>query len=123
MSDKIYEYRVYQATPGKLAALQRRFETATLRVLGRYGVKLVGFWIPMVGSNDEVHYIVEWDSLDDMERVWKQFRADPEWQATVKETDKDGPLVARVRNQLWRAAPYAPQPHATQSSTSTVAAE
>lgn len=110
MSEKIYEYRVYQSTPGNMPALQRRFESATLRILDRHGVRIIGFWLPMIGSNDEIHYILEWESLEEMERVWREFRADAEWQQVLRETDQDGALVARVRNQVWRAAPYAPQP-------------
>src|SRR5262249_34132921 len=113
MSTKIYEYRIYDANPGKMDALHRRFETATLRIFARYGIKIVGFWTPLVGANDELHYIVEWDSLDEMERTWPRFRADADWVAIRRETDRDGPLVARVRNQLWRAVPYAPQPKAS----------
>ena len=90
-----------------MAALQKRFETTTLRIFSRLGVKLIGFWIPIVGANNELHYIVEWPDYDLMYRTWAAFRADPEWIAAVRESDKDGPLVARVRNQLWRMAPFA----------------
>lgn len=106
MSDPVYEYRVYEAAPGMIDALQKRFEATTLRIFERYGIKVIGFWIPVVGSNNELHYIVEWPDYDTMHRTWPAFRSDPEWLAARRETDKDGPLVARVRNQLWRIAPF-----------------
>lgn len=109
MSERVYEYRVYEATPGKMPALQKRFETTTLPIFARFGITLLGFWIPIVGANNELHYIVEWPDYDTMTRTWAAFRADPEWIAARRESDKDGELVVRVRNQLWRMAPFAPR--------------
>jgi len=109
MSEVLYEYRVYEAAPGKMAALQKRFETTTLPIFARHGITLLGFWIPISGDNSELHYIVEWPDYDTMSRTWAAFRADEEWIAARHESDKDGALVVRVRNQLWRMAPFAPK--------------
>ncbi|MGY3573012.1 NIPSNAP family protein [Bradyrhizobium sp. USDA 4504] len=110
---KHYEYRRYEATPGNLEAMHQRFETNALPIWAHHGIKLVGFWIPTFGGfNNELIYINEWDSLAERERVWKRFLEDPEWQAILKETDKNGALTAGVHTELWRAAPYTPEPHA-----------
>lgn len=109
MSEPLYEYRVYEAAPGKMPDLQKRFQTTTLPIFARYGITLLGFWIPIVGANNELHYIVEWPDYDTMDRTWAAFRTDPEWIAARRESDKDGELVMRVRNQLWRTAPFAPR--------------
>ncbi len=56
----IYELRIYHATPGKLAALHKRFETITLKFWEQYGIRQVGFWTPMIGeSNNDLYYIIE----------------------------------------------------------------
>jgi hypothetical protein len=34
--------------------------------------------------------------------------ADPDWHRVRAESEKDGPIVARVRNELWRPTPYSP---------------
>ncbi|WP_298500175.1 NIPSNAP family protein [uncultured Maritimibacter sp.] len=42
----IYEMRVYSCTAGGLPALFERFETATLRIWDRIGIRPVGFSRP-----------------------------------------------------------------------------
>jgi hypothetical protein len=42
--DMLYELRLYEATPGKLAALNARFENHTLKFFAKHGIKVIGFW-------------------------------------------------------------------------------
>src|SRR5262249_16339963 len=51
-------------------------------------------------SNQELYYLLAWDSLADREKKWAAFGADPEWQAKRAETEEDGPIVANAANQL-----------------------
>ena len=44
--------------------------------------------------------MLAWDSMADREKRWTAFLADPEWIATVAETEKDGQLVQDIRNEL-----------------------
>src|SRR6266849_2519108 len=54
----LFEYRAYVAVPGKLPALHRRFETMTLGHFKRHGIGVVGFWDVLVGTSNELHYIL-----------------------------------------------------------------
>ena len=45
----IYELRIYEVVPGKLPDLNRRFETITLKIWERLGIKQAGFWTADVG--------------------------------------------------------------------------
>ena len=38
--------------------------------------------------------------MTEREERWSAFLADPEWIATKTETEKDGPLVQNIRNEL-----------------------
>ena len=97
----IYELRVYKCVPGRLPALLNRFANITLKLWDKHGIKQAGFWTTLVGeSNQELYYLLAWDSLADSDKKWNAFQADPEWLAKRAETEKDGPIVANVANQL-----------------------
>lgn len=104
----IYEYRVYEAMPGKLPALNTRFREVTLRLFEKHGLKVVGFWETVVGTSNQLHYMLSFQNLGDRERAWAAFGADAEWQAARAESEKDGPLVARIQNSIWRPTDYSP---------------
>ena len=97
----IYELRVYHCVPGRLPDLLKRFDTITLKLWDKHGIKQAGFWTTLVGeSNLELYYLLAWESLADRDKKWNAFQADPEWLAKRAETEKDGPIVANVANQL-----------------------
>jgi len=97
----IYELRVYKCVPGRLPALLNRFANTTLKLWEKHGIKQAGFWTTLVGeSNQELYYLLAWESLADRDQKWNAFQADPEWLAKRAETEKDGPIVANVANQL-----------------------
>jgi hypothetical protein len=104
----LFEYRVYEAVPGKLPALNRRFQTITLDYFKTHGIGVVGFWEAVTGTSNELHYILRFDSLAHRDTAWSAFQADPGWQRDRAETERDGPLVARVRNQFWKMTDYSP---------------
>lgn len=93
----IHELRIYTCLPGRLPALQNRFETATLSIWERFGIRSLGFWTTMIGpSNNDLTYLLEWPSLAERERKWAEFQADPEWQAAKAKSEADGPIVANI---------------------------
>jgi hypothetical protein len=97
----IYEIRVYRCVPGRLPALLNRFATITLKLWEKHGIKQAGFWTTLVGeSNQDLTYLLAWESLADRDKKWAAFQADPEWQAKRAETEKDGAIVNNVSNQL-----------------------
>ena len=97
----IYELRVYHTMPGKLPALLKRFDTITLKIWERHGIKQAGFWTVLVGdSNQDLYYLLKWESLAEREQKFGAFGADPEWLAARAETEKNGPIVASITNNL-----------------------
>ena len=97
----IYEIRVYRCVPGRLPALLKRFETITLKLWEKHSIRQAGFWTTLVGeSNNELTYMLAWESLAERERIWNAFAADPEWISKRAETEKDGPIVQTLSNQL-----------------------
>lgn len=97
----IHELRIYEAIPGRLPALLNRFETITLGLWAKHGIRQAGFWTTLVGeSNQRITYLLEWESMAERETRWTAFATDPEWIAKRAETERDGPIVARVTNEL-----------------------
>ena len=104
----LFEYRVYEAVPGKLPALNRRFQTMTVGYFQKHGIGVVGFWEAVIGTTNELHYLLRYDDMAHREKAWGAFQADEGWIRDRTETERDGPLVARIRNELWKATDYSP---------------
>lgn len=103
----IHEMRVYRCVPGRLPALLKRFETITLALWERHGIRQAGFWITVVGdSNQDLTYLIEWESLAERETKWAAFQSDPEWIAKRAESEKDGPIVHNIANQLLQPTSF-----------------
>jgi hypothetical protein len=106
----IYELRTYYAMPGKMPALNKRFAEVTMALFAKHGIKVVGFWQNDIGgASDELIYMLGFESLAQREQAWRSFGADPEWQAKRAESEKDGPLLSRITNQILRLTPYSPE--------------
>src|SRR6266702_6168594 len=64
----IYEMRQYRCVPGRLPALLKRFETATLKLWEKHGIRQAGFFTTLIGeSNQELTYFLAWESLAERE--------------------------------------------------------
>ncbi len=103
----IHELRVYHCVPGRLPALLKRFETVTLGIWERHGIRQAGFWTVDIGeSNQDLYYFLEWDSLADRDARWTAFQADPEWIEKRAETEKDGAIVASISNTFLKPTAF-----------------
>jgi hypothetical protein len=103
----IYELRIYRCVPNRMPALLKRFETATLRIWQKHGIRQAGFWTTMIGeSNHELTYLLAWESLAEREQKWSAFISDPEWIAVRTETEKDGPIVATLSNSILQPTSF-----------------
>ena len=97
----IYEMRVYRCLPGRLPALLKRFETATLKIWEKHGIKQAGFFTTLIGeSNQELTYFLAWDSLADREKKWGAFMTDPDWMKARAESESDGQIVGNIVSQI-----------------------
>ena len=97
----IYELRVYRALPGRMPALLKRFETTTLKIWERFGIRQVGFWTTLIGPcHLELVYMLVWDSMGERQRKWDEFQADPEWLQAREESEKDGIIVGNAASSF-----------------------
>jgi hypothetical protein len=103
----IHELRIYHAVPGKLPAIVKRFETITLKIWEKHGIRQAGFWTTVLGpSNQTLTYMLAWESLAEREKKWAAFQADPEWIAARAETEKDGQIVSVIEASILQPTSF-----------------
>ena len=86
----IYELRIYRALLGRMPALLKRFETQTLRIWEKHGIRQAGFWTTLVGeSNNDLTYLLAWDSL-----------------AARADSEKDGQIVANIASSFLQPTAF-----------------
>jgi hypothetical protein len=103
----IYETRVYRCIPGRLPALLNRFQNTTLKLWERHGIQQAGFFTTLVGeSNQELTYILAWESMAERETKWNAFQADKEWIDARAKSEADGPIIANIVNQLLQPTSF-----------------
>ena len=103
----IYETRVYRCLPGRLPALLKRFENTTLKLWEKHGIKQAGFFTTLVGeSNQDLTYLLAWESLADREKKWNTFQADPAWHKARDESETSGPIIANIKSAFLRPTSF-----------------
>jgi hypothetical protein len=97
----VHELRVYHCVTGRLPDLLKRFDTVTLKIWDRHGIRQAGFWTVGIGdSNQDLYYLIEWESMAERDEKWAAFQADPEWIAKRAEAEANGPIVDTITNQI-----------------------
>lgn len=97
----IYELRVYRCLPGRLPALLKRFESLTLALWDKHGIRQSGFFTTVIGeSNQELTYLLKWDSMAEREKLWTAFMNDPAWVEGRAKSEEDGQIVGNVVSQF-----------------------
>ena len=103
----IYEMRVYSCVAGRLPDLLKRFDTVTLKLWDKHGIRQAGFWTTLVGpDNNELTYLLAWNSLAEREALWTAFATDPEWLEAKAATERNGPIVARIANSFLQPTAF-----------------
>jgi hypothetical protein len=97
----IYEMRVYRCLPGRLPVLLKRFENVTLKLWDKHGIRPAGFFTTLIGeSNQELTYMLAWESLAEREKKWNAFQSDPDWISARAKSEEDGQIIANIVSQL-----------------------
>jgi hypothetical protein len=103
----IHELRIYHCVPGRLPDLNRRFETITLKLWEKHGIRQVGFWTTVIGENNNIlTYLLAWESLAEREKKWAAFGTDPDWLSARAETERNGPLITHFSNSILAPTSY-----------------
>ncbi len=104
----IYEIREYTTVPGRMPALVKRFNDHTLGFFAKHGMELVFMSVTELGSNssNELVYVMQFDSYEDMATKWAAFQSDPEWLEVRRASEADGAIVASVGRRVLSPAQF-----------------
>ncbi len=107
---KVYELRIYTATPGNLSNLHARFREHTIRIFENHGMKIVGFWSPLSeeDADDTLIYVLEHASQEAANASWQAFGQDPEWKSVSDASNANGTILAGVERRYMSATDYSP---------------
>jgi hypothetical protein len=105
-ASRIYEMRVYYATPGNLEILIGRFRNHTIKLFEKHGMKHEGFWLPVDNKDNKLVYVLSYPSREAREKSWKNFSADPDWNKVRLETIKNGEIVGKVESTFLKTTDF-----------------
>jgi uncharacterized protein YbaA (DUF1428 family) len=105
---RCFEMRTYHAAPGKFEALLARFRDHTTALFQKHGMANIGYWAPLTNSDHKLIYLLAYPSREAREQSWKEFMADPAWQAAFKDSERNGTLVRQVESVFLTATDFSP---------------
>ncbi len=108
-SNRVFELRVYHASPGKLPALESRFRDKTSKILARHNLDVEGYWVTDDASASENAFIwvVAHSSREEGKKNFAAMMADPEFQEVIK-AEKAEKLVDKVDVTEMRPTDFSP---------------
>ena len=65
-----------------------------------HGIGIVGFWTAVIGTGNQLTYILSFDDMADREDKWGAFQNNSDWHKVRADSERDGTLVASVRTAL-----------------------
>lgn len=108
----VLELRTYTTNDGKLDDLHARFRDHTVGLFAKHGIESVGYWVPTDSpqSGNTLIYVIRHESRDAAKASWKAFLSDPDWQKAYRESEADGPILAKAPESVYMTATdYSPK--------------
>jgi hypothetical protein len=110
---RVFELRIYQASPGKLDNLLARFRDHTMTLFKKHGMSQFGYWVPTEkkdGAGEKLIYILSHKDAEACAASFKAFRSDPDWVKVKAESEKDGSLTVKdgVQSTLMAPTDFSP---------------
>ena len=105
----IYQLRIFTDYPGRVGAHVERFRDHTCRLLERHGMKVVGCWTCVdAAQRDQVVFLSAHQSAEGLRAAQAAFNADPEVQAIVAQSERDGPIIRHRERWILQPADFSP---------------
>jgi hypothetical protein len=109
-SAKVFELRIYKATPDNLANLHARFRDHTTRIFAKHGMSVIAYWTPTdpEQAQDTLIYVLEHKSQEAANASWQAFGQDPGWRAVAEASNANGQILASVDRTYMTATDFSP---------------
>ncbi|MGL6073739.1 MAG: NIPSNAP family protein [Fimbriiglobus sp.] len=113
--ERVFELRIYTATPNNLAKLDSRFRDQTRKLFEKYGMTNMWYYHLVKGAphaDDMLYYFLAHKSVEARNKSFDEFRKDAAWIAARDASEKDagGSLTAKdgVKFVMLKATEYSP---------------
>jgi heme-degrading monooxygenase HmoA len=108
-ADVIHQLRIYEIFDGNKKAFHERFRDRAMRIMARYGFKIVATWESQRDNRTELVYLLEWSDTETMKEQWAKFMTDREWAEIKKATAQEhGQLVGDIEDRTLGLTDYSP---------------
>ena len=105
----IHQLRIYEIFDGNKTAFHERFRDHAMRIMARYGFKIVATWESRHHNRTELVYLLEWPDTETMKERWAEFMVDQEWAEIKKATaEAHGLLVGDIEDRTLELTDYSP---------------
>lgn len=105
----IHQLRIYEIFDSNKTAFHERFRDHAMRIMTRYGFKIVATWESWHDNRTELFYLLEWSDTETMKEQWAAFMADQEWAEIKKVTaEAHGTLVGDIKDRTLELTDYSP---------------
>lgn len=102
----IVNIRTYTLVPRNMPRYLQLFETFGLPVMRRHGLDLMGYYTSVVGPQNQLVHIWQFESMADMETKRTARDADPDWQAYLAKTEG---MVLMQDDKIMRPTAFSPR--------------
>jgi hypothetical protein len=105
----IHQLRIYEIFDSNKMAFHERFRDRAMRIMARYGFKIVATWESRHHNRTEFVYLLEWSDIETMKERWAAFMTDREWAEIKKVTaEAHGSLVGDIEDRTLELTDYSP---------------
>lgn len=103
----IHELRIYQVAAGRMADMDAMMSRDCTPVFQRHRIpRPLGAWSASAGPRLPAYlWMLAWPSLEERNKGWAAFGADPEWQQIRRKAHEKSELTVRVDTQFMAAWP------------------
>lgn len=113
VGNRVFELRVYKATPNNLGNLLDRFKNHTIDLLEKHGIHNLIYWTPTEtsqGAEDMLYYFVVHKDKASGLASFKEFDADPAWKKVKAETEAKagGLLTVYLKSEYLMPTDFSP---------------
>lgn len=106
----VHQLRIYEIPKSNREHFHKRFNDHAMRIMHKYGFKIVATWESVQHDTVEFIYLLEWKDELTMKKAWASFMADQEWKDIKSETAKQhGTFVNSISEKILSLTDYSPQ--------------
>ncbi len=107
-SERVFELRIYTATPNNIDNVLARFRNYTLKLFKKHGMTNIAYFksIEKEGTQARLVYILAHKSEEAGKASFDTFRKDPKWIAARDESEKNGKIVEKVESIYMKATDF-----------------